>query len=103
MKIQIKHKPYKVGPGRPPKEFQFKPGQSGNPKGRPAGLKSMRAIIREEMNRLITVKEGKETSEITIKQGIARYWVYAALKGNFKAAKLLIQFMPHETNSEFSF
>src|SRR6266404_4553810 len=24
---------YKVGWGRPPKEFQFKPGQSGNPKG----------------------------------------------------------------------
>ena len=24
---------YKVGPGRPPKEYRFKPGQSGNPKG----------------------------------------------------------------------
>ena len=24
---------YKVGPGRPPREYQFKPGQSGNPKG----------------------------------------------------------------------
>jgi hypothetical protein len=23
---------YQVGPGRPPKEHQFKPGQSGNPK-----------------------------------------------------------------------
>lgn len=25
--------PYRVGPGSPPREFQFKPGQSGNPKG----------------------------------------------------------------------
>jgi len=24
-----------VGPGRPPKEHQFKPGQSGNPEGPP--------------------------------------------------------------------
>ena len=24
---------YKVGPGRPPKEYRWKPGQSGNPKG----------------------------------------------------------------------
>jgi hypothetical protein len=24
---------YKVGPGRPPNEYQYKPGQSGNPKG----------------------------------------------------------------------
>lgn len=27
--------PYEVGYGRPPKATQFKPGQSGNPKGRP--------------------------------------------------------------------
>lgn len=33
MKLHI----YKVGPGHPPKEFQFKPGQSGNPCGRPIG------------------------------------------------------------------
>jgi hypothetical protein len=26
---------YKVGPGRPPKEYQFKPGESGNPHGQP--------------------------------------------------------------------
>ncbi|UCD51940.1 MAG: hypothetical protein JSW27_04740, partial [Phycisphaerales bacterium] len=25
----------KVGPGNPPKEYQFKPGESGNPKGPP--------------------------------------------------------------------
>lgn len=27
----------KVGKGHPPKEYQFKPGQSGNPGGRPKG------------------------------------------------------------------
>ena len=35
-KLQGKRKrAYRVGYGRPPKEYQFKPGQSGNPKGRP--------------------------------------------------------------------
>src|SRR3990167_6058308 len=28
---------YKVGRGNPPKEYQWKPGQSGNPGGRPKG------------------------------------------------------------------
>jgi hypothetical protein len=30
-------KPYKVGRGKPPRDKQFRPGQSGNPKGRPKG------------------------------------------------------------------
>lgn len=103
MTLRIKYKSYKVGPGHPPKEFQFKPGQSGNPNGRPIGRKSMHAIIREEMSRMIIVKEGKEVSEIPIKQALGRRWVNEALKGNLKAAKILIQFMPNETDGEFAF
>jgi hypothetical protein len=30
----VEEKPYRVGYGRPPTETQFKPGISGNPKGR---------------------------------------------------------------------
>lgn len=37
----------KVGPGNPPKETQFQPGESGNPDGRPKGRKSLKTIIRE--------------------------------------------------------
>ena len=31
---------YKIGKGKPPKDTQWKPGQSGNPKGRPKAAKS---------------------------------------------------------------
>lgn len=34
-----------VGPGRPPKEYQFKPGQSGNPSGRPKN--SIATLLRD--------------------------------------------------------
>jgi hypothetical protein len=32
---ESKEEEYTVGPGRPPKEYQFKPGQSGNPSPSP--------------------------------------------------------------------
>jgi hypothetical protein len=38
-----------VGPGKPPKEHQFKPGQSGNPKGRPPGRKRKKTSVEAAM------------------------------------------------------
>jgi len=42
--------PYKVGHGRPPREHQFKPGQSGNPGGRKKG-ESLTAMLRKVLER----------------------------------------------------
>lgn len=36
---------YKVGPGKPPKHTRFKPGQSGNPKGRPKGSQNVKTVL----------------------------------------------------------
>lgn len=38
---------YTVGYGRPPKETQFVPGKSGNPKGRPKDHQSALRLLRE--------------------------------------------------------
>lgn len=46
---------YKVGYGCPPKEHQFKPGQSGNPKGRPKKNNNFAEDVLEEMSEMITV------------------------------------------------
>jgi hypothetical protein len=35
----------KVGYGRPPKHSRFKPGQSGNPRGRPKGAVGVKSIL----------------------------------------------------------
>lgn len=58
---------YRVGPGRPPREYQFKPGQSGNPngaKGKSKLLRDLKAVFERALNE--KVKRG-ERSEIMTK------------------------------------
>ena len=47
---------YKVGPGRPPKEHQWKPGQSGNPKGAKRRPRSLIPELKEEFERVFSQK-----------------------------------------------
>src|SRR5437868_7079255 len=49
---------YRVGPGRPPKEYQFKPGQSGNPKG---AKRKPRSIVPDLKTLLESALSGKVT------------------------------------------
>jgi hypothetical protein len=47
-----------VGYGRPPIAARFKPGTSGNPRGRPRGVKSIGKLLEEALARRVTVQEG---------------------------------------------
>ena len=49
---------YEVGCGKPPKEYQFKPGQSGNPRGRPKAKKSGTMGFSELLNEPVKVTVG---------------------------------------------
>jgi len=44
----------RVGRNRPPKRSQFKPGQSGNPRGRPKRSKNLRTVVSEVMTQNVT-------------------------------------------------
>jgi hypothetical protein len=62
-----------VGPGRPPKETRFKPGQSGNPKGAKKKPRSftlhVKALLEGALKTKIRVKEG-EKERITTRRNI---------------------------------
>ena len=73
---------YKVGPGNPPKPFQFKPGQSGNPKGakrkKPTMDLDLKAALERALNKTITLKQGDKERTVTmaiagIEQLVAQY------------------------------
>jgi hypothetical protein len=59
---------YRVGPGRPPKEHQFKPGQSGNPKGarrKPRSIADLKALFERALSGKVTLRQGEEERIIT--------------------------------------
>jgi Family of unknown function (DUF5681) len=60
---------YRVGPGRPPKEYQFKPGQSGNPKGaarKPESIApELGAILERSLNGKVTLRQGEKEKIVT--------------------------------------
>jgi hypothetical protein len=60
---------YRVGPGRPPREFQFKPGQSGNPKGAkrksPSMAPDLKALLERALNKTVTLRQGEKQRIVT--------------------------------------
>jgi hypothetical protein len=60
---------YRIGPGRPPKEYQFKPGQSGNPKGARRKPKSiapdLKALFERALSGKVTLRQGEQEKIIT--------------------------------------
>jgi len=79
-----------VGYGKPPRAHQFKPGESGNPKGRPKGAKSEETIVRELLQQKISLNERGRARRITIHEGIFRRIIEDCLKGNTKSAAFLL-------------
>jgi Family of unknown function (DUF5681) len=73
---------YVVGKGRPPLTTRWKPGQSGNPKGRPKGVKNMMTYFRQALNRKIDIKAGGRFRKVTAREAIAMTYTNLALKGD---------------------
>jgi hypothetical protein len=81
---------YVVGKGRPPMGTRWKPGQSGNPKGRPKGVKNMLTYFHEALNRQIDVKVSGKIRRMSAREGIAMNTTNLALKGDVKIIPLVI-------------
>jgi hypothetical protein len=85
---------YKVGPGRPPREYQFKPGQSGNPKGatrKPATMAlDLKVALECALNKKISLKQGEKARLVTMAQAGIEQLVTQYVKGDHRARRDLI-------------
>jgi hypothetical protein len=81
----------KVGPGTPPRHTRFKPGQSGNPNGRPKGSKNFAAILQQQLRKMVTITVDGKPRRMTVQEVIARRLANDSMKGTTKAMELLIR------------
>jgi hypothetical protein len=80
---------YQIGYGKPPGHTRFRPGVSGNPRGRPRDASAGRAdrLALKEIYRLIAVREGEETLTLPTFQAMMRQLGRIALKRNGPALR----------------
>jgi hypothetical protein len=82
---------YRVGKNRPPPEHRWKPGQSGNTKGRPKGRKNSATITREILDRRLQVPVNGQMRMVTVRELMLTRFAETGLKGDTKSASFLLQ------------
>jgi hypothetical protein len=65
----VSNSPYRVGPGFPPREHQFKPGQSGNPQGarkrKPSLAPDLKILLQTALSKKIALTIGDKERLLT--------------------------------------
>jgi hypothetical protein len=84
---------YEVGYRRPPKHSRFQPGTSGNPRGRPRGKANLLTDIVKELAEQIRIREGEHERSVTKQRAMVKALVAKSLKGESRAAALLINLL----------
>jgi hypothetical protein len=95
-------KHYDVGHGKPPQAQRFKPGVSGNPRGRPRGSRNkpkstagqeLAEIIMAEAYRSVKINDGPKVVAMPIAQAVIRATALAAAKGQHRAQRLFTELL----------
>jgi len=84
---------YEVGYGKPPRDTRFKEGQSGNPRGRPPGLKNLKTLLSEALNEPVVVAENGGHRKITKRQAIITQLVNRSATADLRAIKILLDML----------
>jgi Family of unknown function (DUF5681) len=85
---------YRIGYKKPPRETRFKPGESGNPGGKPKASKNRTTLLLTELDTKVAISEGGATDEghetrLDYQKGgqCGRTWRLQSLSGACEAAR----------------
>ena len=81
---------YEVGHGKPPERTRFKPGQSGNPRGRPRG-RHKHAPYEAVLGQLVTIRDAGTEKKVTAAEAFLLQLTRRGLEGDNAAARATIR------------
>jgi uncharacterized protein DUF5681 len=84
---------YEVGYGKPPPHTRFRKGQSGNPRGRPAGAKNLKTLLADALNEFVVVTENGGQHKITKREAIVTQLVNRSATADWRAIKILFDIL----------
>jgi hypothetical protein len=82
---------YTVGNKRPPKHSRFKPGQSGNPAGRPNGSTNLKTKLDKELRKSVSVTKNGKPTKMTKGDVIVAQLVDSSMKGDVRTAAMVLR------------
>lgn len=83
----------RVGYGHPPREHRFKPGTSGNPRGRPKGARGLKTLVQELLDETVPVTVAGKRSRISkLKAALERMAQRALVDGDMRAIEKMLHY-----------
>ena len=82
-----------IGYGKPPKDSQFKKGVSGNPRGRPKKVMSLRADLAAELQETLVLTEHGKQRRVTKQRAFVKTLTAAAIQKDIRAVTTLLACM----------
>ncbi|WLA79955.1 DUF5681 domain-containing protein [Bradyrhizobium elkanii] len=79
-----------VGYGKPPMHTRFKPGQSGNPRGRPRGSLNFITDLKKTLQSPVALNEAGRSKRVSTQQAALLRLREKALKGDTRALDKLL-------------
>ena len=82
---------YKIGYRKPPVHSRFRPGQSGNPRGRRKGVRNIKTDVKRTLRMPLTVTEGGRKRKRSTQEAALMVLREKALRGDTRALNSLIE------------
>ncbi len=87
-----------IGDRRPPLATRFRPGQSGNPRGRPKTASRLRALVARELGEEVEATQNGQPVRITKLEATVKQIVNRAANGDQRAAQFVFSLLADDSD-----